>query len=533
MIDADTIKVLLLEDDADDHRLTSKLLRTEKCQFDIDWAQTLAAAIEKLSQQAYDIVITDLSVPDSFGFETVAQLRAHCGQTPIIVLSSLEDEDVERDILLAGAQDYLVKGEFSKRIVTRAILHAVQRQQSVNEVNALVSELEQSQQQLQEQSLLLQKKNRHLRRLYKTAQEFVDNVSHDFRTPLTVIKDYVSIIREGMVGNVNDEQQTMLDKVSVRADDLNHMVDDLLDASKLESGLLGAWRRNVQMKDIIERAESLLEQRALVKNIELVVECDASLPDVYCDADKVGRVITNLAINAIKFAGDQGRVRLWAEADPAGHQVVVGVTDNGPGIEKKSLDQIFQRFQQLNTHIKSTVKGFGLGLNIAQQLCKLNLGEMGVQSQLGKGSTFSFTIPTANPSEVLRRWLTVNETYADSLRVVEITVDGDANLTSCDEFDGFLNCLLRCNDLLFRTTSQTWLLVMAVSPYESGKWFKRAKAEFNKANRNRPLGPLPDYRAETRNQWDAQDSKDAILLDFEALVQHANADCLTNCEGTV
>ena len=346
-------------------------------------------------------------------------------------------------------------------------------------------------------------------------------MSHDFRTPLTVIKDYIAIIREGMVGDVNSEQQEMLDKISVRADDLNNMIDDLLDVSKLESGLLGAWRRNVPLKGIMVRAESMLQQRAQVRDVELVVECEEWLPDVYCDAEKVGRVITNLAVNAIKFAGNDGRVRLWAESDPAGHQVVIRVSDNGPGIDKQSLDQIFQRFQQMG-RVKSTMKGFGLGLNIAQQLCLVNLGELSVTSQIGKGSTFSFTIPVADPIEILRRWLTVQETRSYSLSVVEITVSQNVTPADMDEFDSFLNFLLRQDDLLFRLNPQTWFLVLAGSSTESDRWFSRAVKEFERTNQNRPFGPLPEYQAKTRYEWNPPDTPDLLLHRFETLLRQAN-----------
>ena len=161
------IKILLLEDDGDDYRLISQQLRGQQHHFVIDWAETAAVAIEKLGRCSFDVVLTDLNVPDSVGLATVSQLRQHCGQIPIIVLTSLEDDDVERDILNAGAQDYLVKGEFGGRAMARAIFHAVQRQQAINEVKDLLLEQEQSHQLLREQAQLLQKKNRRLRKLYK------------------------------------------------------------------------------------------------------------------------------------------------------------------------------------------------------------------------------------------------------------------------------------------------------------------------------------------------------------------------------
>lgn len=513
------IKILVLEDDAEDYHLLQCSLRDQKKQFALDWATTLSEAMKKCDRHHYDVILADLSLPDSAGIETVARLRRVCGNTPILVLTGLDDASVEEELLVAGAQDYLLKQEFGGRTVSRAIVHAHQRQQSINEVHTLVQELVQSHQLLEKQTRLLHRKNRRLKRLYKTAKEFVDNVSHDFRTPLTVIKDYVAIIREGMVGEINDEQKNMLDKVSVRADDLNYMVDDLLDVSKLESGLLSVYRRNVDIAEVLQRTESMFEQRASAKNVQLIVEWDKNLPQVYCDADKVGRVITNLAINAIKFAGEEGCVRIVAEANPAGNEVRISVIDNGPGIDRQSLDQIFRRFRQLKTHVKSTIKGFGLGLNIAQQLCRLNLGELSVKSQLGQGSTFSFTLPVADPVEVLDRWLHLQSTPKEAFKLVRIRINEDSTTAEAEEFDSFVHCLLRRKDLLVRVNANEWMLIMNVHLGEADRWYARIHREYERTNRNRPFGPLPQYHAKTCREWNAYDSHDLILKQFSAVLE--------------
>ncbi|CAK9023401.1 Non-motile and phage-resistance protein, partial [Durusdinium trenchii] len=513
----ETIRVLLVEDDAEDHRLFSHQLNKSGYHIEVDWAETLAEAIDELRHQTYDVVMSDLSLPDSRPQGTIANLKGYCARTPIVVLTSMDDEVMERQLMAAGAQGYLVKGEFGGRALGRTIVHAIQRQESINEVNALVRELEHSQRMLQEHSKLLHQKNARLKKLYRTAQEFVDNVSHDFRTPLTVIKDYVSIISEGMVGEINEEQQKLLSKVAVRADDLNNMVDDLLDVSKLESDLLGAWRRNVWVEEILERAESLLRLRAGIQGVELVTECEPDLPAVYCDAEKVGRVLTNLAVNAIKFCDSGGIVKLWAKADPSHHQVILGVTDNGPGIDQESLRDVFKRFKQSDEHVKNTSKGFGLGLSIARQLCRLNLGELQVESKVGDGSTFSFNLPVANPVEVLSRWLELDSGRIDTFKLIEIVAE-DVSAAPLGDFDNFLNCLLRNHDLLLRVGVARWMLVMAVSPSESSQWFERMRKEFDRVNRNRPLGALPSYRAEIRCEWKASDSKAQLLEKFKDLV---------------
>lgn len=510
-----TIRVLVLEDNLDFQCLLKIALVNHEAGYEIDFAETLGEACAKLGKHSYDVILTDLSVPDSDGMDTVARIRQMGSRAPVIVLTVNSDPLVEKEILTSGAQDFLVKRDFSNREIHRTIQHALQRQEWNNEADKLVSELTARDMLLEEQADMLRKKNEKLSKLYKTAQEFVDNVSHDFRTPLTVIMDYVNIIREGMVGEVNEEQKTMLDKVAIRADDLNHMVDDLLDVSKLDSGLLGAWRRRVRVEEVIQRVEPVLQERAGIKQVDFSIECDADLPEVYCDAEKAARVITNLAVNAIKFVGKTGRVRLWAQADPVNQQVVIGVDDNGPGIDKQSLEHMFQRFQQLDCHRQPGVKGFGLGLNIAQQFCRINLGELSVSSRVGEGSTFSFTLPEASPREVVLRWLRLRGPRQEFLTLMKISAMASATESEVREYEGVLNALLRRNDLLLEAAAGQWLLAIEAPPSEQHCWKQRAAAEFDRLNRNRPSGQLPPPHTEKLGEWASAAPEEEVLAALE------------------
>src|SRR5690606_16188025 len=151
---------------------------------------------------------------------------------------------------------------------------------------------------------LLKRKNRRLKRLYETAHRFVDNVSHEFRTPLTVIKEYVGLVHDGVLGGLSEEQADMLEVVTDRADDLNNMVNDMLDISKLDAGMLGLWRKTCNVSDMIERVRPSLERKSHLKQVAIEFDIPETLPQVFCDDEKIGRVIVNLAINAIKFSGD-------------------------------------------------------------------------------------------------------------------------------------------------------------------------------------------------------------------------------------
>src|SRR5262249_17066536 len=196
-----------------------------------------------------------------------------------------------------------------------------------------------------------------------------------------------------------------LDIVVSRVDDLATMVEDMLDTSRLEAGVLGLCRKDSNVQDIIEHARPILQRKAASIKVALNIEIDEGLPEVFCDPEKIERILINLVVNALKVSREKGRVTIWCRHDPELCELDVGVTDEGPGIAPVDLQVIFDRFKQIGRDVRASTKGFGLGLNIARELVQLNYGDIRVESTLGKGSTFSFSIPTADRSAMARRYL--------------------------------------------------------------------------------------------------------------------------------
>ena len=380
------------------------------------------------------------------------------------------------------------KGDVRSDTLTRSVEYSLRRQSLLVELQAA--------------NKLLKEKNTRLAKLYATAQQFVDNVSHEFRTPLTVIREFSSIIRDGLDGPVTDKQSNHLEKILHRTDDLSLMVDDMLDISKLEAGLLAVWRRPCQAAELIANVESTIQGRADSRKITFTTEIASDLPDVYCDEEKARRVIINLAINAVKFTPEGGTVKLWARK--TGDNVQIGVTDSGPGISAENLQEIFGRFRQVDTGIHCSTKGFGLGLNIAKELVRLNLGQINVESTPGHGSTFSFTLPPHDLASIVDRYLErfqSRNVNGGELSLVVARVDSDTEEGPCEVVDEFLQRALRGNDLTVRGGERRWLLIVAGPRQEIQDATGRIVADWRSFARNCPAVELPELEFEEIGSW--------------------------------
>ncbi len=513
--------VLLIEDDPGFAELMRRALDRADERLQFHWSATLHAGLDHAATERVDVILADLSLPDSNHLNTVTTLRAELPEIPVVVLTALANDQTASEAIDLGAQDYLVKHDVNPEILRRSIRYAIQRQLSAGENIKLLEKLRDSKK-------LLERKNRRLSRLFKTAQKFVDNVSHEFRTPLTAIKEYASLLGANIVGPVNGEQARMLNVVVDRADDLNTMVDDMLDVSRLEAGLLGVWRRKCHLKEVVDHVLPSLERKAAVRGVHLETHVDDRLPAVYCDEDKIGRVIINLIVNAIKFSGQPGRVVLTADGDEAHKEIVVCVADNGPGIDSEQAALVFKRFKQLDGETRSSRNGLGLGLNIAQELVALNLGTIWVDSTPGVGSHFMFTIPVAEPAEITRRYLSrLDSTRQDSamLSVISAHLDHDGEAVS-EDVDAFLNYLLRRNDLLFRAHPSDWLFLLRAPEIEVDAFVARAETSRQSANRNRPHGPLPEIHFRTEGCWNAGSRKAEIVSFVNDYCQRSEVNCV-------
>lgn len=301
---------------------------------------------------------------------------------------------------------------------------------------------------LRRSSEVIAKQNADLSAMAERAHRVVDDVSHEFRTPLAVIKEFASIINDGLAGPVSEKQEQYLKIMSGAVVDLNHMVEDLLDSSKLRAGRLRVERLPHRVEDIFEHGRATLARKASSRSIVIEERIQPDLPRVFADEEKVRRVVTNLVTNAIKFSPEGSTIVLHAERTEKPGGVRIGVTDHGPGLSAEDVDSLFGRFQQCSSARRVAAKGFGLGLSIAQELAWLNLGRISVESEKGHGATFSFTLPVAELNHVLDHFFRatdIGEVQEEQLALLHVESVG-----SCDsaEVAAFLASITYPTDLV-------------------------------------------------------------------------------------
>jgi len=243
---------------------------------------------------------------------------------------------------------------------------------------------------LKKDKLSIEKKLESLEELSAMKSEFISTVSHELRTPLAVIKQLVTIVFNEVVGQINHKQKEVLGKTLDNAERLKKIIDDLLDISRIERNTLKLHYSLVDIVDLVKDSEGFFMKLAEEKNIRLKYIYPAEPVNVFIDADRIRQVIFNLISNAIKFTTDSGEIKVEVKILEA--KVRIGVIDTGIGISKADLPSIFNKFIQVSKLTGAENKGIGLGLSISKKLVERHKGEIWVESKVGVGSKFYFTL---------------------------------------------------------------------------------------------------------------------------------------------
>jgi signal transduction histidine kinase len=221
--------------------------------------------------------------------------------------------------------------------------------------------------------------------------EFLANMSHELRTPLNAVIGFSEVLLERMFGEVNPKQEEYLNDILSSGKHLLSLINDILDLSKIEAGRMELEAQAFDLPSALDNALTLIRERAARHSIGLEVHVDPAIGEVVADERKVKQVLLNLLSNAVKFTPEGGKITMSAALN--GDAVAVSVADTGIGIAAEDQEAVFEEFRQVGDDYARKREGTGLGLALARRLVELHGGTLSVQSELGKGSTFTFTIP--------------------------------------------------------------------------------------------------------------------------------------------
>ena len=221
--------------------------------------------------------------------------------------------------------------------------------------------------------------------------KFLGIAAHDLRTPIGVIKGYADIMAEGVLGEIAPGNKEPLQAIVRHCKKMLTLISDLLDVSAIESGRLDLRLQKVDLRAYLQEIHKENSLLAQVKSIEFILEVPSELPALVIDPDRINQVINNLVMNAIKFSNPHTRIVL--KAVPLDGAVAISVTDQGQGIPASELPQLFAFFGKTTVRPTGGESSTGLGLAIAKRMVEAHHGMIWVESQVGKGSTFTFTLP--------------------------------------------------------------------------------------------------------------------------------------------
>lgn len=374
------LQVLLVEDNAGDVRLLREMFSKERPgSFELTHLLRMSEAENHLAKGGVDIVLLDMGLPDGHGIETVRRTHAVAPGVPMIVLTGLDDEALAAQAMKEGAQDYLIKGQIENRALPRALRHAIERHRMQTEADLI-------------RTNQIQFKD-----------EFLSHVSHELRSPLSAIRQFVGILVDGLAGEVNPEQREYLEIVSRNVKQLQSMINDLFDVTGVQAGKLRIDLQCASVSDAIVYTVNSLQGAAAAKGITLSSDIESELPSICADPTRVRQILVILVDNAIKFTPTNGKVMVHARVSKKDPNLLhLEISDSGCGIDPEMTERIFERLFQAHDPASAGRKGLGLGLYICHDLVTRQGGKIWVNSTPGEGAIFSVTFPIFSLPNLLR-----------------------------------------------------------------------------------------------------------------------------------
>ncbi|KAB8332006.1 response regulator [Scytonema tolypothrichoides VB-61278] len=378
-----SVKILLIEDNLAEARLLQEFLKQAKShEFSLVHVKRLGEALQQLRSRTYDVILLDLTLPDSQGLASLAPLITHAPGLPIVVLTNTNDDELALEAVRRGAQDFLVKRQVNSDLLIRSLRYAIERKQVVETLRTVNQALE----------IRVQERTAELVKVQEISQfksEFVSMLSHDIRSPLNTIQLIAGLLQNSDDKLPKEKKFSHFQLIRSAIKNMAQLLDEVSFIGRADSGQLHCEFHQLNLENfcrqLVEEAQLTTQQKHLTLLFTSVGELDEAL----WDESLLCHILSNLLNNAIKYSPNGGTVRFQLIAQ---EQIVIfQIQDEGIGIPKEDQSLLFKPFYRASN--VDRIPGTGLGLAIVKKCVDTLGGEISIHSEIGVGTTFAVTLP--------------------------------------------------------------------------------------------------------------------------------------------
>jgi signal transduction histidine kinase len=387
--------LLAIDDDPDNRAFLSKAVAKQG--FEVLTAPNATQARRQLADRRPALIFLDVQMPEESGLTLLPQMLRDFPESVVVMMTAYGSEQVAAEALRGGADDYIAKPIDLQRL--RELLERnLEKQRLRQERQSLLARLKESNRYLMRQHAALRRAdeeilqvNRQLEQSNRYKSEFLANMSHELRTPLNAILGFSEILLDATMSLTGGERTEFLRNIHSSGQHLLGLINDILDLAKIEAGKMELKSEELQVGDVVQEVTAILEPMARQQGLQLTTVGVSEAGVIKADRSKVKQVLYNLLSNAVKFTPAPGHISLTVNDAP--EQLLISVHDTGIGIKAEDLPKLFREFEQIDGSYTRRYQGTGLGLALCRRFVQMHGGRIWAESQFGKGSTFTFTIP--------------------------------------------------------------------------------------------------------------------------------------------
>ena len=373
-------QVLVIDDDPGMRSILSDIL--EEAGYEVCSYGKGIEALDWLKKNPFEVVIVDIKLPDMDGIKLLEEARLINPESAVIMMTGYASVETAVEAMKEGAYAYIVKPINMDEL--KAIIKKALREMRLSLENKKLID------QLQRSNRDLERANEKLKELDLMKTRFLANMSHELRTPLNSIIGFTEILLDRLFGDINKKQERHLGYIHTSGKSLLCLINDILDLSKIEAGKIELYFEEADLESLINGVDRIIRPMAKKKkqSLETKIKVESR---AYADPKRIEQILLNLSNNAIKFTPEGGSITIEAEEDQ--EEFKIRVADTGIGIRPDELETVFEEFKQIESPASREYGGVGLGLSIVQKLVQMHKGKIWVESEYGKGSKFTFTLP--------------------------------------------------------------------------------------------------------------------------------------------